>query len=90
MLRLASALAKAWYALGYESRAKAQAQRALALSGQSSREERLLIEARAHEFSAETAQAMENYRALWEFFPDNVDYGLSLHLAPRLREGTAS
>jgi eukaryotic-like serine/threonine-protein kinase len=74
----ASALAKAWDALGYESRAKAEAQRALTLSGQSSREERLLIEARAHEFSRQTAQAMESYRALFEFFPDNIDYGLSL------------
>ena len=74
----ASALAKAWDSLGYESRAKAQAQRALALSGQSSREERLLIEARAHEFSGQTARAMESYRALFEFFPDNVDYGLYL------------
>jgi len=73
-----SALAKAWDALGYESRAKAEAQRALALSGQSSREERLLIEARAHELSGQLAQAIESYRALWEFFPDNVDYGLSL------------
>jgi eukaryotic-like serine/threonine-protein kinase len=73
-----SALAKAWDALGYESRAKAEAQRALALSGQSSREERLLIEARAHEFSGQTDLAMESYRALFEFFPDNVDYGLFL------------
>ena len=56
---------------------KLEAQRALALSSQSSREERLLIEARAHELS-EIAQAIESYRALWEFFPDNVDYGLSL------------
>ncbi len=73
-----SALAKAWDALGYESRAKEEAQRALALSGQSSREERLLIEARAHEFSGQTDLAMESYRALFEFFPDNVDYGLFL------------
>jgi tetratricopeptide (TPR) repeat protein/predicted Ser/Thr protein kinase len=73
-----SALAAAWSTLGYEGRAKEQAQRALKLSGQTSREERLLIEARAHELSAETAQAMESYRALWEFFPDNVDYGLAL------------
>jgi tetratricopeptide (TPR) repeat protein len=73
-----SALAAAWSKLGYEGRAKEQAQRALELSGQTSREERLLIEARAHELSAETAQAMESYRALWEFFPDNVDYGLAL------------
>jgi serine/threonine protein kinase/tetratricopeptide (TPR) repeat protein len=73
-----SALAAAWSRLGYEGRAKEQAQRALELSAQTSREERLLIEARAHQLSAETAQATESYRALWEFFPDNVDYGLAL------------
>ncbi len=73
-----SALAAAWSTLGYEGRAKEQAQRALKLSGQTSREERLLIEARAHELSAENAQAIESYRALWEFFPDNVAYGLAL------------
>jgi eukaryotic-like serine/threonine-protein kinase len=73
-----SALAEAWSSLGYESRAKVQAQRALQLSSQSSREERLLIEARAHELSAEEGLAAESYRALWEFFPDNLDYGLAV------------
>jgi eukaryotic-like serine/threonine-protein kinase len=73
-----SALAAAWSSLGYESRAKAQAVRALELSSQSSREERLLIEGRAHELSAEIGPAAESYRALWEFFPDNVDYGLAV------------
>jgi serine/threonine protein kinase/tetratricopeptide (TPR) repeat protein len=72
-----SALAQAWATLGYESRAKAEAQRGLELSQGLSREERLLIEARAHELSGEMAQANESYRALWEFFPDNIDYGLS-------------
>jgi eukaryotic-like serine/threonine-protein kinase len=72
-----SALAQAWATLGYESRAKAEAQRGLELSQGLSREERLLIEARAHELSGEIAQANESYRALWEFFPDNIDYGLS-------------
>ena len=81
-----SALAAAWARLGYESRAKAQAQRALNLSAQSSREERLLIEARAHELSGQTAQATESYRALWKFFPDNIDYGLSL-IGTQIGEG---
>jgi eukaryotic-like serine/threonine-protein kinase len=72
-----SALAQAWATLGYESRAKAEAQRGLELSQGLPREERLLIEARAHELSGEMAQANEGYRALWEFFPDNIDYGLS-------------
>jgi len=73
-----SALAQAWSTLGYESKAKGLAQQALGLSARFSREERLLIEGRAHELSGDTAQAIESYRALWEFFPDNIDYGLLL------------
>ncbi len=73
-----SALAEAWSDLGYESKAKEQAKRALELSSHSSREERLVIEGRAHELLDENPQAIESYRALWEFFPDNIDYGLFL------------
>ena len=73
-----SALADAWSTLGYDAKAKEQAKQALALSGRFSREERLLIEGRAHELLGETPQAVESYRALWEFFPDNIDYALFL------------
>jgi tetratricopeptide (TPR) repeat protein len=73
-----SALAEAWSFLGYESKARDQAKRALELSARSSREERLLIEGRAHEILDEKPQAIESYRALWEFFPDNIEYGLLL------------
>jgi serine/threonine protein kinase/tetratricopeptide (TPR) repeat protein len=77
-----SALAQAWATLGYDDKARVQARRALELSskfsGKFSREERLLIEGRAHEILAEQPAAIENYRALWQFFPDRVDYGLFL------------
>lgn len=77
-----SALAQAWSTLGYEDKAKQQAKRALELSsefsGKFSREERLLIEGRSHEILADQPAAIENYRALWQFFPDRVDYGLFL------------
>jgi tetratricopeptide (TPR) repeat protein/TolB-like protein len=73
-----SALAQAWKSLGYDDKAKEQAKRALELSSKFSREERLLIEGRAHEILAEEPAAIESYRALWQFFPDRVDYGLSL------------
>ena len=77
-----SALAQAWSTLGYEDKAKQQAKRALDLSsdssGRFSREERLLMEGRSHEILADQPAAIENYRALWQFFPDRVDYGLSL------------
>jgi len=76
-----SALAEAWSTLGYDAKAKDQAKQALALSAKSSREDRLLIEGRAHELLAEMPQAVESYRALWEFFPDDVDYGLLLDRA---------
>jgi serine/threonine protein kinase/predicted negative regulator of RcsB-dependent stress response len=73
-----SALAQAWLTLGYDAKAKEQAKLALDLSANSSREERLLIEGSSHELLGEQPQAIENYRALWQFFPDQVDYGLSL------------
>lgn len=73
-----SALADAWSSLGYDDKAKAQAKQALDLSSGASREERLLIEGRSHEILGEWPKAAESYRALWEFFPDRVDYGLSL------------
>src|SRR6266851_2836711 len=73
-----SALAQAWATLGYDDKARVQAKRALELSPRFSREERLLIEGRAHEILAEQPAAIENYRALWQFFPDRVDYGLLL------------
>jgi eukaryotic-like serine/threonine-protein kinase len=73
-----SALAQAWATLGYDDKARVQAKRALELSPRFSREERLLIEGRAHEILADPPAAIENYRALWQFFPDRVDYGLLL------------
>jgi tetratricopeptide (TPR) repeat protein len=73
-----SDLAEAWASLGYDDKAKAQAKQALDLSAGSSREDRLLIEGRSHELLHEWPKAIETYRALWEFFPDRVDYGLLL------------
>ncbi|HEY6770358.1 MAG TPA: protein kinase, partial [Candidatus Sulfotelmatobacter sp.] len=73
-----SALAQAWSTLGYDTKAKEQAKLALGLSENVSREERLSIEGRSHELLEEQAEAIENYRALWQFFPDRVEYGLLL------------
>jgi eukaryotic-like serine/threonine-protein kinase len=73
-----AALAQAWSTLGYDPQAKEQAKQALDLSSGFSREERLLIEGRSHELLGEQPEAVENYRALWRFFPDRIDYGLSL------------
>jgi tetratricopeptide (TPR) repeat protein/TolB-like protein len=73
-----AALAEAWSALGYDSRAAGEAKRALDLSENLSREERLFVEGRYHEFSREWPKAIEIYRTLTGFFPDNLEYGLRL------------
>jgi len=73
-----SALAEAWSILGYDAKAKEEAKKALELSDKFSREEKLLIEGRAHELLLEIPQAIDSYRALFEFFPDSIDYGLLL------------
>jgi eukaryotic-like serine/threonine-protein kinase len=73
-----SALATAWSQLGYDENARAQAKGAFDLSANLSRAERLLVEARYREASKDWPGAIEIYRALFEFFPDNLEYGLAL------------
>lgn len=73
-----SALAMAWRSLGYTPKAVDEAKKGLGLSGSLGREQRLLVEAQYHEIGHEWAKAIENYRALFQFFPDNVEYGLHL------------
>jgi DNA-binding winged helix-turn-helix (wHTH) protein/tetratricopeptide (TPR) repeat protein len=71
-------LATAWAQLGYDENARAEAKRAFDLASNLSRAERLLVEARYHETSREWEKAAGIYRALFEFFPDNLEYGLAL------------
>lgn len=73
-----SELASAWAQLGYDENAKKEAKKAFDLSSNLSRAERLLVEGRYREKSLEWSKAIEIYRALVDFFPDNLDYGLAL------------
>jgi tetratricopeptide (TPR) repeat protein len=73
-----SALSRTWTALGYDARASDEAKKAFDLSGNLPRENRLAIEARYREVAREWPRAIEIYRALWNFFPDNLEYGLPL------------
>ena len=74
-----AALANALLQLGYDGQAVAEAKKAFDLSSSSlSRAERLLVEARYREVSRDWNRAIEIYRALFDFFPDNLEYGLSL------------
>jgi eukaryotic-like serine/threonine-protein kinase len=75
-----AALANALLQLGYDAQAIVEARKAFDLSSSSnlSRAERLVVEARYREVSRDWARAIEIYRALFDFFPDNLEYGLSL------------
>jgi len=73
-----SGLASAWQFLGYDSKARDEARKAFDLSGNLSREDRLLIEGRYRVASHEWDKAIEIYGALFGFFPDNLEYGLLL------------
>jgi DNA-binding winged helix-turn-helix (wHTH) protein/tetratricopeptide (TPR) repeat protein len=73
-----SALAEAWSRLGYDKKAQEEARQGFDLSGNLSREDRLVVEGRYRSISHEYGKATEVYRALFTLFPDNVDYGLKL------------
>ncbi len=73
-----SALSEAWWHLGYQAKARTEAQRALALSEHLPREERLLVEGEYERTIADWPKTVEAYQSLFNLFPDNLDYGLLL------------
>jgi len=73
-----SALAEAWSLLGYTVKAQAEAQQAFELCAGFPREQRLLIEGRHRELTSDWEKAIKVYRTLFDFFPDNLEYGLRL------------
>jgi len=73
-----AALADAWAMLGYDTRARDEAKNAVDLSAALSRQDRLSIEGRYREAVHEWDKAIEIYKTLFEFFPDNLNYGLRL------------
>jgi DNA-binding winged helix-turn-helix (wHTH) protein/tetratricopeptide (TPR) repeat protein len=73
-----SALAQSWSVLGYDLKARSEAKTAFDLSGHSNRRDQLLVEGHYRELNRELPAAIEIYRTLWNFFPDDLEYGLRL------------
>jgi DNA-binding winged helix-turn-helix (wHTH) protein/tetratricopeptide (TPR) repeat protein len=71
-------LARAWGQLGYEQKRKEEAKKALDLSLDLPRMERMQVEGDYYESIPNHEKAASAYRALFELFPDNVEYGLQL------------
>ncbi|HXO40307.1 MAG TPA: tetratricopeptide repeat protein, partial [Thermoanaerobaculia bacterium] len=72
------ALSQAVAALGYDRVAVDEAKRALALAGRLTREQQLAIAAALAEAQKDWNAATTTNRSLFQFFPDNLEYGLSL------------
>ena len=73
-----SALARAWWSLGYGKKSASEAKKAVDLSANLSRENRLAIEAQYRNSIHDFVRESEIYKALFDFYPDNLEYGLSL------------
>ncbi|HEX8793491.1 MAG TPA: serine/threonine-protein kinase [Polyangiaceae bacterium] len=70
-------LSRTLVSLGYDDRALAEATRAEELSGPLGREQRMVIDAQHAVAAKDWDKATEAARALFDFFPDNLDYGIS-------------
>jgi eukaryotic-like serine/threonine-protein kinase len=75
---LHAALAEAWSRLGYDEKVRDSARKAFELSKDLPRRDRLAVEARYDEAARDWPKAVRTYQALFDFYPDNLDYGLRL------------
>ena len=73
-----AALAATWSALGYDGRAKAEAEAAFQQAKNLPREQQLLMEGLFREISKEWEAAANVYGTLFRLYPDNIEYGLKL------------
>jgi len=71
-------LARAWAQLGFEQKHKEEARLAFNLSANLPQTERMLIEGDYYESLAKHDEAASVYRALFNFYPDSIDYGVQL------------
>ncbi len=71
-------LARAWAQLGYEQKHREEAKKALDLAVDLPHAQRLLVEGEYYESLGNPEDAASGYHALFELFPDNLDYGLRL------------
>lgn len=71
-------LSQAWTGLGYHANGIREAGEAVRLSSKLPRRARLAMEGEYDEMQKNWAAAAEVYRTLFEFFPEEIDYGLEL------------
>ncbi len=82
-------LARTWSSLGYAVRAQEALQRAVGLSEGLPRATRLRLDARLAEARNDWDTAVATWSTLWQFFPDELAYGLPL-IDAQLKAGTSA
>jgi serine/threonine protein kinase/tetratricopeptide (TPR) repeat protein len=83
-----SALSSAYSALGNDEKARSSARNAFDLSAGLSREDRLSVEARYREANQEWDNAAKSYGTLFNYFSDNLEYGILL-AGTQIKSGNA-
>src|SRR5579871_2097457 len=73
-----AALAEAWSQLGYDEKSRTEGRLAASLAGQLPHSDQLWVEGRFRESTKEWGKAIDVYRTLLGFYPDNIEYGLRL------------
>jgi len=71
-------LAQAWSQLGNDEKSRSEARQAASLAGQLPQTEQLWVEGRFRESTHEWDNAIDVYRTLLRFYPDNLEYALRL------------
>jgi tetratricopeptide (TPR) repeat protein len=71
-------MARAWKNLGYLEKSKAETKLAFDYSSTLPRAERLSVEGAYEESINERAKAIEIYKSIWNFYPDEIGPGLAL------------
>jgi eukaryotic-like serine/threonine-protein kinase len=71
-------LARAFALLGYEQKRRDEAKKALDLATDLPRAQHMLVEGEYYESLGKQDEAASVYHALFQIFPDNIDYGLRL------------
>ncbi len=73
-----AALSEALWHLGFEIKARGEAQRASELAIRLPQEQRLLVEGQYRKTLHDSPRVVEAYQSLFHLFPDSLDYGLML------------
>ncbi len=71
-------LSTSWRVLGYDDKSEASARRAFDLSARLGREDQLLVQGAYYAVMNDVTRARETFQALWNFYPDDIAYGLRL------------